>query len=127
MLSGRSALFGLAVTALFAVGVPTAAAGTVTYDGAAVVFTGGDNLDHELQFREDGANDDIIDSQPITSAPGDCTFSTATRVVCPGHTSVRIELGGGRDEVFFHGTSSQLELAFWPTTSGSATGTTGTL
>ena len=107
-LSGRSTLCALGVLALFAaVGVPTAAAGTVTYDGAAVVFTGGDNLDHELQFREDGVNDDIIDSQPITSAPGDCTFQTATRVVCPGHTAVRVVLGGGRDEVYFHGTSSQ--------------------
>lgn len=90
-----------------ALGASTAFAGTVSYDGDAVVFTAGDNLDHELQFRENGPNDDIIDSQPITSAPAGCIFDTATRVTCPGHTAVRAELGGGRDRVYFNGTSDQ--------------------
>ncbi|MDQ3029018.1 MAG: hypothetical protein M3R09_03090 [Actinomycetota bacterium] len=96
-------MFGVSV----ALGASTAVAGTVSYDGDAVVFTGGDDLDHELQFRLDGNNDDIIDSQPITSAPGDCTFVGSNRVICPGSPAVRVELGGGRDRLYFNGTSSQ--------------------
>ena len=62
-LFGRVALLGTAVFGVsVALGASTAAAGTVSYDGDAVVFTGGDALDHELQFRLDGNNDDIIDS-----------------------------------------------------------------
>ena len=92
-----SALFGVFV----ALGTSTAVAGTVSYDGDAVVFTGGDNDGHELQFRLSGGDDDIIDSEPITSAPSDCTFMTPTRVVCPGSPDVRVELGGGSDDVYF--------------------------
>lgn len=104
----------LVATGLFvacmALGASTALAGTVSYDGDAIVFSGGDNLNHELQFRYDPVTerDHVIDSQTITSFPGDCQYEgTATRVSCPGHVDVRVELGGGRDEVYFNGTSSE--------------------
>lgn len=107
----RAAFLAAAVLGVFvALGAPTAVAGTVSYDGDAVVFTGGDHLDHELQFRLDGNNDDIIDSEPITSYPNDCTpigTNPTTRVVCPGSPAVRVELGEGRDRVYFNGTSDQ--------------------
>ena len=66
------------------------------------MFTGGDNLDHEVQFRlsEDGASDEIIDSQPITSGPGDCVYVVdPTWVSCPAHAAVRADLGAGNDSV----------------------------
>jgi len=110
LFAGLTVAFVLAGAASMALGASTALAGTVTYDGSAVVFTGGDNLDHELQFRFDPATgrDHVIDSQAITSAPGDCQYEgTTTRVSCPGHADVRIELGGGRDRVYFNGTSSE--------------------
>jgi serralysin len=101
-------VLAIAIVMLLGASTPAAVAGTVSYDGNAVVFTGGDNLDHELQFRLNGAGgDDIIDSQPITAYPGDCTAVGATRISCPGHLAVRVELGDGGDRVYFNGTSDQ--------------------
>jgi Ca2+-binding RTX toxin-like protein len=90
--------------AMVAVGIwaPAAVAGTITYDGDTVVFTGGDNLNHEVQFRFNATTgaDEIIDIQSITSAPGDCSYVVdPTWVSCPGHSNMRVELLGGDDFV----------------------------
>lgn len=90
--------------AILAIGIwaPTAVAGTITYDGDTVVFTGGDNLDHQVQFRFNSSTgaDEIIDTQAIASAPGDCSYVVdPTWVSCPGHSNMRVELLGGNDSV----------------------------
>jgi len=77
-----------------------ASAGTVSYDGDAIVLTGGDNLSHDVQFRLNGNRDEILDTQPITSAPGDCYYVVdPTWVSCPGHNDMRVDLGSGNDSV----------------------------
>jgi serralysin len=89
---------------MLAVSASAATAGTLSYDGDALVFTGGDNLTHEVQFRYDPATarDHVIDTQAITAAPGDCTYEFSTTwISCPGSLSVRVELGGGNDTVGF--------------------------
>src|SRR4051794_22263647 len=71
---------------------------TAMYDGSTVVITGGDDAAHDIQFRlsADGVHDEIIDQAGIASAPGDCTYvSDPTWISCPGHASVRVDLGGG--------------------------------
>jgi Ca2+-binding RTX toxin-like protein len=81
----------------------SASAGTLSYDGDTLVFTAGDNLDHQVQFRlsDDGASDEVIDIQTIASAPGDCFYVVdPTWVSCPGHAQMRAELGAGNDAVF---------------------------
>ncbi len=86
-------------------GAAPAPAATISYDGAVLVVTGGDNLNHEVQFRYDGVNnrDEILDSQQFTGIPGDCTVIVAnTWISCPAHTGVRVVLGGGNDKVFFN-------------------------
>jgi Ca2+-binding RTX toxin-like protein len=93
-----------AIATLLAVGAcaPAAMAGAVTYDGAAIVFTGGDNLNHEVQFRYDASTgrDHVLDSQVITSTPGDCQYEVQyTWISCPGHTEMRVVLGSGNDGV----------------------------
>jgi Ca2+-binding RTX toxin-like protein len=61
----------IAIATLLALGACAsgALAGTLAYDGAAIVFTGGDNLDHEVQFRYDASTgrDHILDTHDITS------------------------------------------------------------
>jgi Ca2+-binding RTX toxin-like protein len=99
--SRRSAVLLLALAAFLSLAA-SASAGMLSYDGATLVFTGGDNLDHEVQFRlsTDGANDEIIDTQPITDGPGDCFYVVdPTWVSCPGHARVRVDLGSGNDTV----------------------------
>jgi hypothetical protein len=99
--SRRSAVLLLALAALL-LSAASASAGTLTYDGDTLVFTGGDNLSHEVQFRlsDDAANDEIIDTQAIASAPGGCVYIVdPTWVSCPGHAKVRVDLGAGNDSV----------------------------
>jgi len=108
----RVALLGAVVFGIFvALGTSTAVAGTVSYDGAELVFTGGDSLNHEVQFRLDSATgrDHVIDSQVIDSWSGNgCQYedSSFKRVSCPGASAVRVELGGGRDDVYFNSSPS---------------------
>jgi Ca2+-binding RTX toxin-like protein len=94
----------IAILMLLALGAfaPAALAGTVTFSGNTLVFTGGDNLDHEVQFRFNAStgNDEIIDIQPITSAPGTCAYVVdPTWVSCPPHSELRVDLGSGNDFV----------------------------
>jgi Ca2+-binding RTX toxin-like protein len=94
----------IAIVMLLALGAfaPAAMAGTVTFSGDTLVFTGGDNLDHEVQFRFNPSTgeDEIIDSQSITSIPVGCTYVFSnTWVSCPPHSELRVELGAGNDFV----------------------------
>jgi Ca2+-binding RTX toxin-like protein len=98
----RSAVLLLALGASLLLAASASAAGTLTYDGGTLVFTAGDGLSHEVQFRlsDDGNNDEIIDIQTIASAPGDCFYVVdPTWVSCPGHAGVRADLGAGNDTV----------------------------
>ncbi len=101
-LSCRAAILTAAAAACLALGAPPALAGTLSYDGNTLVFTGGDNLNHEVQFRYNQStnSDEILDTQPITGAPGDCSYVVdPTWVSCPGHNEMRAELGAGNDSV----------------------------
>jgi Ca2+-binding RTX toxin-like protein len=85
-----------------------ASATTVTYEGTRVVVTGGDSANHDIQLRyNSGTNaDEIIDTQDIGTIPGDCTrISNLTWVSCPSHGDVRVDLGGGNDQVTFGGST----------------------
>lgn len=85
--------------ALLASAAP-ALAGTVTFDGDVLVFTGGDDLNHEVQFRSVAGRDEVLDTQPFTH-PVECTVIVATTwVSCPPHFGVRVVLGGGNDIVW---------------------------
>jgi Ca2+-binding RTX toxin-like protein len=103
---GRHSLV-LAIAMLVALGAyaPAAVAGTVSFDGATLVFTGGDNLDHEVQVRFDesagaAGEDQIIDTHAITFAPGDCSYVVnPTWVSCGQHSNLRVTLGAGNDFV----------------------------
>lgn len=60
------------------VGAVSANATTVTYSGdGTYIVTGGDNANHELQFRLDAVTggDDILDNQEITEYPGTARLS----------------------------------------------------
>jgi Ca2+-binding RTX toxin-like protein len=102
----------IALLLALAASTATAVAGTVSYDGATLVFTGGDNLDHDMQFRyhPDTGRDHILDSQTITSFPGDCQYESAgpfvSEVSCPGRAALRVDLGAGHDDVVFDQSSS---------------------
>jgi hypothetical protein len=93
----------LAIATLLVLGAsaPIAAAGPVSFEGDTLVFTAVDSLSHEVQIRFNAGagggagGDDVLDNQPIT-AP-DCTPVTATRVSCPPHNEVRVDLGAGND------------------------------
>jgi Ca2+-binding RTX toxin-like protein len=97
----RAVILAAAIACL---GTSTALATTVGYsgDGSTVIVTGGDNADHEIQFRlsADQAHDEIIDTVPFTTIPGDCTVVVnPTWISCPGHGSVQVDLGAGNDTV----------------------------
>ena len=99
--SRRFAVLPLALAAFLSVSA-SASASTLSYDGGTLVYTAGDNLDHEVQFRlsDDSANDEIIDTRPITTGPGDCFYVVnPTWVSCPAHAAVRADLGAGDDSV----------------------------
>ena len=105
--------FLLVVVTLLTLGAfaPGAIASVVTFEGDAVVFTAGDNADHDVQFRfnsTDPGFDEILDTHPITSYPAECALFSGSdsHLICPGRNVVRVELGAGRDLVDFHGTSS---------------------
>ena len=95
-----------AVALVLAALPPAAQAGTVSYDGAAIVFTGGDNLHHDVQFRYDEVfpgRDQVLDVQAITSFPAGCQYENGSSswISCPPHTDVRVDLGAGDDNVNF--------------------------
>jgi Ca2+-binding RTX toxin-like protein len=97
--------FVLAMAILLALGAaaPAAMAGSVSYDGATLVYTAGDNGDHIVQFRLDstGFNDEIYDNEDFESFPDDCDYTGVlnTSIVCPGHANVRVVMGSGNDDV----------------------------
>jgi serralysin len=99
--SRRSAVLLLALGA-FLLLAASASASSLSYDGDTLVLTGGDNLDHEVQFRlsSNGSNDEILDNQGIPTGPGDCSYVVnPTWVTCPAKSAVRVELGAGDDSV----------------------------
>ena len=91
----------LAISMLLVAGAsaPIAAAGELSYEGATtVVFSAGDDLDHELQVRSNSGADEFIDSQQFTTIPGDCTVVVAnTWISCPGRVQVKADFGAGND------------------------------
>src|SRR3954469_11173286 len=104
--------FCLAVTcaALTTCTASTASAvSTISYsvDLSTLIVTGGDNANHELQFRlhADGNHDEILDDTGFTAPPGDCDVVTPTRISCPAHVAVQVDLGSGNDKVYFTGSN----------------------
>jgi Ca2+-binding RTX toxin-like protein len=95
----------LVVSMVLALGVfaPVAVAGTVSFDGNAVVFTGGDNNSHDVQvrFNSGTGEDEIIDVHAITIPAGvDCGYVVnPTWVSCAPHTELRVNFGSGNDSV----------------------------
>jgi Ca2+-binding RTX toxin-like protein len=90
--------------AMLLVGAVGAHATTVDYSGDTLIVTGGDNADHEIQFRlsADQAHDEILDTAGFTSIPADCTVvSSNTWISCPGHGNVKVDLGAGNDDITF--------------------------
>ena len=71
------------------------------------MFTGDDNLNHEVRFRFAGSGtpgdpyvDQIYDIQNIsTTGNDDCEVVGGDHIECPGSDTVRVELGGGNDSV----------------------------
>jgi Ca2+-binding RTX toxin-like protein len=90
--------------AMLLVGAAGAHATTVAYSGDTVIVTGGDNAAHDIQFRlsTDGLSDQILDTVAFTTYPGDCTLETATKVVCPAHGNVKVDVGAGNDRIYFN-------------------------
>jgi Ca2+-binding RTX toxin-like protein len=88
-----------------AVCAPAAMASDLTYDGDALVYTGGDDDSHGLQFRLDldTGRDHVLDTEVIDTFPDGCAWETSAHnwVSCPGSLVVRVELGAGHDEVIF--------------------------
>ena len=87
--SSRILLLAIAMPFVLLACAAPALATTVAYDGGVFVVTGGDNLNHEVQFRYNAGTgrDEILETQPITSYPVDCTeVSGNTWISCPAHT-----------------------------------------
>ena len=83
----------LATTGLL-LGAGGAQATTAAYSGddRTLIVTGGDDAAHEIQFRlsNDQTHDEILDTVPFTSIPGDCDVVVAnTWISCPGHSKSR--------------------------------------
>src|SRR5687767_8524276 len=96
----------LSCALLVAAGPGVASATTVDYgtDGLTLTVNGVDGADHEIQFRlsGDATRDHILDTAGFTSVPVDCVFESAdTWISCPGKNKVRVDLGGGDDDVTF--------------------------
>ena len=87
--------------AMLLVGAVSAHATTVNVDNGTLVVTGGDNANHEVQFRFNAStsNDEVLDTQVITTTT--CVPETMTKVVCPGSGNLQVNLGGGSDGVTF--------------------------
>ncbi len=94
---GRYSLV-LAITMLL-VSAVSAHATTVNIDSGTLVVTGGDNLNHELQFRFNAGADEVYDIQGITTTT--CVSDGATKVICPGSGNLQVNLGSGDDDVTF--------------------------
>ena len=102
----------LLAIAMLLVGAVGANATTVEYsaDDTTLIVNGADNADHELQFRlsDDGTADEIIDSVGFSAIPATCTYVFSnTWVSCPARNHLKLDLGDGRDRVYFNGTSDQ--------------------
>jgi Ca2+-binding RTX toxin-like protein len=93
--------------AVTAAGPGAVSASTITYEGDAMVLTGQDGANHEVQYRlsPDTTHDEIIDSAGISSFPGTCDELSAGHVSCPGRNNVELNLGAGDDAVYFTGSS----------------------
>jgi Ca2+-binding RTX toxin-like protein len=92
------------LAATLAATAATAYAGTISYEGSTVVFTAVEGGEHHVQFRlaADGEHDEIYDSLPILTYPGDCVPGILnTEVTCPAHFYARVLLGSGNDSVDF--------------------------
>jgi Ca2+-binding RTX toxin-like protein len=92
--------------AMLLVGAVGAHATTVNYSGdnTTLIVTGVDNVDHDIQFRlsANQTADEILDTAGFTSIPADCTVvNSNTWISCPGHLNVKVDLGGGDDDVTF--------------------------
>src|SRR5688572_23625435 len=87
--------------AMLLVGAVSAHATTVNIDNGTLVVTGGDNADHDVQFRfkASTSEDEVLDTQVITTST--CVPETPTKVVCPGSGNLQVSLGGGSDDVTF--------------------------
>ena len=87
--------------AMLLVGAVSAHATTVNIDSGTLVVTGGDNLNHELQFRfERGRRMRSTTSRGITTTT--CVSDGgATKVICPGSGNLQVNLGSGDDDVTF--------------------------
>ena len=87
--------------AMLLVGAVSAHATTVNVANGTLVVTGGDNADHEVQFRFNAStgNDEVLDTQTITTST--CVPETPTKVVCPGSGNLQVNLDGGSDDVTF--------------------------
>jgi Ca2+-binding RTX toxin-like protein len=104
--AARSLLAAAVALLAFGASAATSLAGTVSYsgDGNTTIFTATDGLSHTVQFRlsTDESHDEIYDTQPITSYPGDCTPGILnTMISCPGHVGAEVNLGSGNDDVTF--------------------------
>ena len=88
----------LAIVMLLA-GAVSAHATTVDVASGTLVVTGGDNLNHELQFRLNGGNDEVYDVHGITTST--CVNDGTMKVICPGSGNLQVNLGSGDDDVTF--------------------------
>jgi Ca2+-binding RTX toxin-like protein len=93
--------------AMLLVGAASANATTITFsgDGNTLIVTGGDNAAHEIQLRFNASTgpsgeDEIIDTQSITSFPAGCAYVVnPTWVSCAPHANLQVDLGAGNDFV----------------------------
>ena len=103
----RSCVLRVLACAVVAFGVCTATASATTVDfsadGTTLIVTGGDNANHDIQFRlsADQLHDEILDAVAFTTIPGTCTVTSQTWIVCPAHVNVQVDLGAGNDGVTF--------------------------
>jgi Ca2+-binding RTX toxin-like protein len=90
--------------------VPVGAqATTVDFNGNQLVVNGVDNVSHDVQFRlvvdlSMNQFDDIIDEAGFTEIPVDCDIQNPpvnTHIRCPGHSTLKVDLGSGGDDVSF--------------------------
>src|SRR5215210_6099585 len=99
--SGRLCVLAVSLAAFLGL-APAAMAGTVSFDGPTLVFTGGDNSSHDVQVRynQSTGRDEVLDNQPITSFPPECQYEGLNSwISCQPHSQLRVDLGGGNDGV----------------------------
>ena len=94
----------LAACAALLVPVAAAEAGTVTQSGGQLAFNGGAESNSPFFSPEDGNTLRISDSVAITALPGSCQrsgFYPDKEITCPMPSSLRVNLGEGKDDVGF--------------------------